>query len=56
MDEHHTCGQCYYFNWKTMLQRPPEYPECRLKIKTGYVDGTDPVCKQFEPKRRADNG
>ena len=53
-----TCGQCYNFNWKTLLHPKPEPPECRIKARLGWVFETDPVCSLFEPKpiRRTDNG
>jgi hypothetical protein len=52
----HTCGQCYFFNWKNILHAKPEPPECSVKHRLGWVFGTDPACGHFEPKRRADDG
>lgn len=52
----HTCGQCYYFNWKTLLRKQSEPPECRLKHRLGFVFDTYPACIHFVPKSWPDPG
>ncbi len=48
------CGECYHYNWKTVLRKHPEPPECSIKHRLGWVFDTDPACEEFEPRRRTD--